>query len=135
MITVQPAILRSRSRCCLQSALAFSMPCAIATAARSARNADTNETTRFISVTEINDQADVAIERERVVLGRPFAVQCPVATAARFVVSDTRNPHTRRAYLCLRRRELMALSSLSSTSALRMLRASRKISTQDNSST
>jgi len=38
-------------------------------------------------------------------------------------------------YLRLRRRELAAVVSVSSASALRMLRASRKISTQDNSST
>jgi hypothetical protein len=38
-------------------------------------------------------------------------------------------------YLRRRRRELVALSSLASASVLRMLRASRKISMQDNSST
>ena len=39
------------------------------------------------------------------------------------------------AYFRRRRRELIALLSASSVSALRMLRASRRISTQDNSST
>jgi hypothetical protein len=42
---------------------------------------------------------------------------------------------SRGVYLRRRKRELIALSSASSASALRMFRASRKISTQDNSST